>query len=129
MHFKRSVCCSEICIEANCLEKDVLLPSSYHLKDWLLLVKPPDTFHVSKYVITIYLHDHMSEGVGLSVCLFVYLETGSHFVAQAGLKVAMEIRMTWNSQRFTCLCFHSAGLKKAHCPTMNSFKKKILTVK
>jgi hypothetical protein len=43
--------------------------------------------------------------------LFILFETGSHYVALAVLKLAMQTRLDLNTQRSTCLCLPSAGKK------------------
>ncbi|EDL02996.1 mCG144953, partial [Mus musculus] len=49
--------------------------------------------------------------IRLLTCLFVYFKAGFRSVAMVGPVLATLTRVASNSQRSTCLCFPSAGVK------------------
>lgn len=51
------------------------------------------------------------------ICLFLLFETDSLYIAPAVLKLTMQIRLAWNSQRYSDLCFLGARPKGIyhHC--------------
>jgi hypothetical protein len=62
-------------------------------------------------------------------CLFVlllFLETWFLYAALAVLKMALQTRLASNSQRSTCLCLPSAGIKgfHHHCLAEKFLKRK-----
>lgn len=49
------------------------------------------------------------------VCLYAFLETESHYVVLAGLELAVQTSLSYDSQRPACLSFQGIGIKGMPC--------------
>lgn len=60
--------------------------------------------------------------------LFVYFEKGSQYIVMSGLSLAMQSKLTSDSQRSNCFCFLSPGIKgESHSEKLNSFYKEMIS--